>query len=74
MVEAYRAYCAAAADCEEARELLGDPEMKEMAQEELSRSKAEMEHLTEQLRCLLLPRDCLLYTSCWPPGASAARR
>lgn len=57
VVEAYRAYCAAAADCEEARELLGDPEMKEMAQEELGRSKAEMERLTEQLRCLLLPKD-----------------
>ena len=57
VVEAYRAYCAAAAGCEEARELLGDPEMKEMAQEELGRSKAEMERLTEQLRCLLLPKD-----------------
>lgn len=57
IVEAYRAYQTAVSDCEEAKELLSDPEMKEMAQEELSRAKGEMERLTEQLRCLLLPKD-----------------
>ena len=57
VVEAYRAYCAAARAQEEARELLGDPELKEMAQEELSQAKDDMERLTETLRCLLLPKD-----------------
>ena len=57
VVEAYRAYCAAARAQEEARELLGDPELKEMAQEELSQAKEDMERLTETLRCLLLPKD-----------------
>lgn len=57
VVEAYRAYCRAAADHDGALELLGDPELKEMAQEELSAAKAEMERLREELKILLLPRD-----------------
>ncbi len=54
---AYRAYCRALADMEEARELLRDPELKEMAQEELQRAKGDVERLEGELRILLLPKD-----------------
>ena len=57
VVETYRAYCKAEADLEAAKELLSDPEMKEMAQEELHTAKAAMEELQERLKILLLPRD-----------------
>ncbi len=57
VVLAYRAYRKAEADRDAAQELLGDPEMKEMAQEELQEAKAEMERLREELKILLLPRD-----------------
>lgn len=58
MVETYRAY--QAADSRHAgrrRELLHDPEMKEMAQDELAEAKEELEQLKEKLTILLLPRD-----------------
>lgn len=57
VVEVYRAYTQAEADLAGAQELLGDPEMKEMAQEEIQRAKAERERLREKLKLLLLPRD-----------------
>ena len=57
VVEAYRAYRDAEARRREAEELLHDPEMKEMAQEELAEAKAELETLKEKLTILLLPRD-----------------
>ena len=57
VVEAYRAYGQAEADLASAQELLSDPEMKEMAQEEIQRAKADMERLREELKLLLLPRD-----------------
>ena len=57
VVEAYRAYRDAEARRREAEELLHDPEMKEMAQEELAEAKAELEALKEKLTILLLPRD-----------------
>ena len=57
VVEAYRAYCQAESDIREAQELLTDPEMKEMAQEELQRARADRERLEEELRLLLLPKD-----------------
>ena len=57
VVEAYRAYGQAEADLASAQELLSDPEMKEMAQEEIQRAKADMERLREELKVLLLPRD-----------------
>lgn len=57
VVEAYRAYGQAEADLASAQELLNDPEMKEMAQEEIQRAKADMERLREELKLLLLPRD-----------------
>ncbi len=57
VVEAYRAYGQAEADLASAQELLNDPEMKEMAQEEIQRARADMERLREELKLLLLPQD-----------------
>lgn len=57
LVEAYRRWDKARRDAEGARELMSDPEMKEMAQEELETAKAEMERVEAELKILLLPRD-----------------
>ena len=57
VVETYRAYQTADSLRREAEELLHDPEMKEMAQDELAEAKEEMEQLKEKLTILLLPRD-----------------
>lgn len=57
VAEAYRAYRKAESDLASAQELLSDPEMKEMAQEELQKAKSDMERLREELKILLLPRD-----------------
>ena len=57
VVEAYRAFQAAENRRREAEKLLHDPEMKEMAQEELTEAKAELETLKERLTILLLPKD-----------------
>ena len=57
VVETYRAYQAADSRRREAVELLHDPEMKEMAQDELAEAKEELEQLKEKLTILLLPRD-----------------
>ena len=57
VVETYRAYQAADSRRRAAEELLHDPEMKEMAQDELAEAKEELEQLKEKLTILLLPRD-----------------
>ena len=57
VVETYQAYRRAERDRAVAEEMLSDPELKEMAQEEFSASREEMERLREELRLLLLPRD-----------------
>ena len=57
VMETYRAYQAADSRRREAEELLHDPEMKEMAQDELAEAKEELEQLKEKLTILLLPRD-----------------
>lgn len=57
VVETYRAYQAADSRRREAEELLHDPEMKEMAQDELAEAKEELKQLKEKLTILLLPRD-----------------
>jgi peptide chain release factor 1 len=57
VAEAYRAYRKAEAELASAQELLSDPEMKEMAQEEIQAARADMERLREELKILLLPRD-----------------
>lgn len=57
IVETFRAYRAAQQAKEDALELLGDPEMKELAQEELQQAKDDIARLEQELRILLLPRD-----------------
>ena len=57
IVEAYAAYRQAEKDILDAQELLSDPEMKDMAQEEFQTAKTAKEALYEKLQILLLPRD-----------------
>mgnify|MGYP000323440236 CR=1 FL=1 len=57
VVEAYRAYSRAEADIAAATDMLSDPELKELGQEELTAAKAERERLEDQLKRLLLPCD-----------------
>ena len=57
VVEAYRAYLKCEDDIVQALELVSDPELKDIAQEELNAAKAEKERLFDELRVLLLPRD-----------------
>ena len=57
VVEAYRAYARAEADMAAATEMLSDPELRELGQEELSAAKAERERLEGELKRLLLPKD-----------------
>jgi len=59
VVKQFGSYQAAQKDVESALEMLqeNDPEMKEMAQEELKDSKARVETLETSLQILLLPKD-----------------
>ena len=57
IAETYRAYIAADSRKKESEELLHDPDLKEMAQEELLEAKAELDSLKEKLTILLLPKD-----------------
>lgn len=57
VVEAYRAYQKCGDDIAQALELVSDPELKDIAQEELNTAKVEKERLFDELRVLLLPRD-----------------
>ena len=57
VVECYRAYLRAQDTAREAEEMLSDPELRALAQEELTGARADMERLQEELKRLLLPRD-----------------
>jgi peptide chain release factor 1 len=57
VVEAFRAYTGVEADIEAATGMLDDPDMKEMAEDELKQGKARIEQLESDLQVLLLPRD-----------------
>ena len=57
IIIAYRSYCAAQRDMEEAEELMSDPEMRELCQDTYQQAKVQKEELYEQLRILLLPKD-----------------
>ena len=57
IVEAFQAYQKAESDMSGALELMSDPEMKELAQEEYTIAKAAKEALFEKLQILLLPKD-----------------
>ena len=57
VVDAYRRYMKAQNDMEGARELMSDPDFKEIAQEEFESAQADLERINEELKFLLLPRD-----------------
>jgi peptide chain release factor 1 len=57
LVEAYRSYKKILSDMEDNRQLLSDPEMKEMAEDELSVLQREKERMEEDINLLLLPKD-----------------
>ena len=57
VVKAYRQYISCCAAMDEAMALMGDPEMKELAQEEYAEAKAGKERIFDELKILLLPRD-----------------
>ena len=57
IVEAFQAYKQAEQDILDAQELMSDPEMKDMAQEEFLAAKAQKEELYDKLQILLLPKD-----------------
>ena len=57
LVEAYGAYTRACMAITEAEALLNDPEMRELAQEELRTAKEEKDTMEQRLKILLLPKD-----------------
>ncbi|GAB2886491.1 peptide chain release factor 1 [Paralcaligenes ginsengisoli] len=57
VVEVFAAYTAVEADMQAAQEMLGDPEMKALGEEELKQGKGRLEELDDELQILLLPRD-----------------
>ncbi len=57
IVEAWHAWEQAEQQRTGAEALLRDPDLRELAQEELSAAKAELERLREELKILLLPKD-----------------
>ena len=57
IVEAYRAYERAQQQLADATEMLSDPDMKELAQEELQQAKSDIARIEGELKLLLLPKD-----------------
>lgn len=57
LIEAFRRYKKVLEELGENQELLADPEMKEMAEEEISRLSEEEERLESEIKILLLPKD-----------------
>ena len=57
VVTAYRAWQRRRQDLADAEALMGDPDMKELAQEEFHQAKEDIARLEEEIKVLLLPRD-----------------
>ncbi|MBS4097630.1 MAG: peptide chain release factor 1 [Sulfuricella sp.] len=57
VVELYHAFRQAEQDVAGAQEMLGDPEMRELAEEEIAAGKAKIEQIELDLQKLLLPKD-----------------
>ena len=57
LAAAYNDYMRAYNDAEDAKQLLADPDLKQMAQEELEDARARMQQLDEKIKYLLLPKD-----------------
>ena len=56
VVECYRAYLRAQDTAREAEEMLSDPELRALAQEELAGARADMERLQEELYLEMKPK------------------
>ena len=57
LVDTFRAYQRTKQARDQAKELLSDPEMKELAQEEYQQALEDLERLERELQILLLPKD-----------------
>ena len=57
VVDAYRRYAHAQERLDQAREMLGDEELRQLAQEEMAQAREELGQLEEELKVLLLPSD-----------------
>ncbi len=57
VVQAFNDFVRTETDMQAAQEMMGDPEMKEMAEEEYELGKNRIEELEAELQILLLPRD-----------------
>ncbi|MBU4609568.1 peptide chain release factor 1 [Achromobacter sp. GG226] len=57
VVQAFDAFVRVESDVEAAREMLADPDMKAMAEEEIETGRARMSALADELQLLLLPKD-----------------
>jgi peptide chain release factor 1 len=57
VVTAFNTYQATEADVQAAQEMLSDPDMRDMAEEEIKLGKTRIEELEDELQVLLLPRD-----------------
>ena len=57
LVEVWGRFCQAEKDLEVASEMLGDPDMKELAQDEIELAKSNINELTEALNVMMLPKD-----------------
>ena len=53
----YKEYKQVQQSIEEAQEMLNDPEMKELAEEELYENKEKLPKIEEELKILLIPKD-----------------
>ena len=57
LVETYRKYIKSQNDADGAKELMADPEFRDIAQEEYDAAQLECERLEDELKILLLPKD-----------------
>ena len=57
VVEKYREYKKANKDLEQAKEMLNDKELKELAEAEIEEIKAKLPKIEEELKILLIPKD-----------------
>lgn len=57
LMEAFQAYKLALGNFNTAKEMLADPEMKEMAEMEISELKPQLEEMEEALKLMLIPKD-----------------
>ena len=57
LVEVWGRFCQSEKDLEVASEMLGDPDMKELAQDEMQIAKTNLNKLTEMPNVMMLPKD-----------------